>query len=380
MNSTGSDLKNPIVSIPTKKSSAANGGTAVVSGANGSEKKESSQARQKEHILILFYQEYPKAMPVHDEVVDQIKDTLLNLGYWVSLLPINQSIERITNGIKQEKPDLIFNLCETFRDNDQFDSNVIALLEMLNVPFTGSTSGSLFLSSDKHVSKKIFDFHRIPYADFFVVRVGQDVAVPRGFTYPLFVKPVREDASIGIDDNSVAKDYGSLVKKVRELHETLGGDVMVEEFIDGREFYVSLIGDDGNAKPLEIVELDFSKWPEGKPKIYSNRAKIDEKSEEYKKIDFNYGPDLKKTLSEEVQKKMGDLAVKVCKAMDVHDYARIDMRTDKEGKIYVLEANLNPYLANEDIMAMAAQSSGISYEQLIENIVRSALVRGKVRV
>jgi D-alanine-D-alanine ligase len=379
MSNTGSDLKNLIVSIPAKKSSAANGGAAAVSGANGSEKKESSQNRQKEHILILFYQEYPKAMPVHDEVVDQIKDTLLNLGYWVSLLPINQSIERITNGIRQEKPDLIFNLCETFRDNDQFDSNVTALLEMLEVPFTGSTSGSLFLSGDKHVSKKIFDFHRIPYADFFVVRVGQDVAVPRGFTYPLFVKPVREDASIGIDDNSVAKDYDSLVKKVKELHETLGGDVMVEKFIDGREFYVSLIGDDGSAKPLEIVELDFSKYPAGKPKIYSNRAKIDENSEEYKKIDFSYGPDLKKTLSEEVQKKMGDLAVKVCKAMDVHDYTRIDMRMDKDGKIYVLEANLNPYLANEDIMAMAAQSSGISYQQLIEGIVRSALARAKIK-
>lgn len=379
MNKTDSGIKSSIAEISTKKS-AINGGAAVISGANGSEKKEFSQTRQKEHILILFYQEYPKAMPVHDEVVDQVKDTLLNLGYWVSLLPINQSIERITNGIKQEKPDLIFNLCETFRNNDQFDSNVIALLEMLKVPFTGSTSGSSFLSGDKHVSKKIFDFHRIPYADFFVVRVGQDVAVPRGFTYPLFVKPVREDASIGIDDNSVAKDYDLLVKKVKELHETLGGDVMVEEFIDGREFYVSLVGDDGNAKPLEIVELDFSKYPAGKPKIYSNRAKIDQKSEEYKKIDFNYGPDLKKTLSEEVQKKMGDLAVKVCKALDVHDYARIDMRMDKEGKIYVLEANLNPYLANGDIMAMAAQSSGISYKQLVEGIVRSALARGKVRV
>lgn len=135
MSNVGSDLKNSIVSIPAKKPSTINGGAAVVSGINGSEKKEPIQSRQKEHILILFYQEYPKAMPTHDEVVDQIKDTLLNLGYWVSLLPINQSIERITNGIKQEKPDLIFNLCETFRNNDQFDSNVIALLEMLKVPF-----------------------------------------------------------------------------------------------------------------------------------------------------------------------------------------------------------------------------------------------------
>ncbi|HPW34631.1 MAG TPA: ATP-grasp domain-containing protein [Candidatus Paceibacterota bacterium] len=335
---------------------------------------------KKEKVLILFYQEYPNQTPTHDEVVDHVEEALLSRNYQVSLLPINQSIDRITNGVKEVKPDLIFNLVETFRNNDQFDSNVTALIEMLKVPFTGATSGGLFLSNDKHVSKKIFDFHRISYADFFIVRVGQDVAVPRGFTYPLFVKPVREDASIGIDDNSVARDYESLVKKVKELHETLGGDVMVEEFIDGREFYVSVLGDDGSAHPLSIVELDFSKWPEGKPKIYSNKAKNDEHSEEFDKIDFNYGPDLEKTLPKDVQKKIGDLAIKVCKALDVRDYARIDMRMDQSGKLYVLEANLNPYLAKGDIISMAGECFGLSYEDLVEAIVKSALARAKAKV
>lgn len=375
-----SNTKQELPKISSRKIEAQISSAPSVSSSGGGEIKKIPDNKSDTKILILFYQEYPNQQPTHDEVVDQIKGVLQNLGYSVSLLPVNQSIDRITNGIKQEKPDLIFNLCETFRNDDRFESNVTALLEMLKVPFTGSTSGSLFLSNDKHISKKIFDFHRIPYADFFVVRVGQDVAVPRGFTYPLFVKPVREDASIGIDDESVAKDYDGLVKKVKALHDTLGQDVMVEEFIDGREFYVSVIGDDGFARPLEIVELDFSKWPEGKPKIYSNRAKIDETSEEYKKIDFNYGPDMKESLPEDAQKKMGDLAVKVCKAMDVHDYARIDMRMDKDGKIYVLEANLNSYLAREDIMAMSAQASGISYEKLIEGIVESALAREKTRV
>lgn len=380
MNKTDSGIKNSITEIPVKKTVANGNGSPQFNQADGSDKKELSAPKQKENILILFYQEYPNQQPTHDEVVDQVKEVLTDLNYSVTLLPVNQSIERITNGIKQEKPDLVFNLCETFRNNDRFESNVTALLEMLKVPFTGSAPSGLFLSNDKHISKKIFDFHRIPYADFFVVRVGQDVAVPRGFTYPLFVKPVREDASIGIDDNSVANDYESLVKKVKELHETLGGDVMVEEFIDGREFYVSVLGDDGDARPLSIVELDFSKWPSGKPKIYSNKAKIDEKSEEFKKIDFNYGQDLKNTLSEEVQKKMGDLAVKVARALDVRDYARIDMRMDKDGKIYVLEANLNPYLADGDILAMSAKSSGMNYSQLIEGIVLSALARAKAKV
>ena len=376
MSNTESDVKNIIVGISDKKNSLSE----LESGGIGASEKRETLPKQKEKVLILFYQEYPNQQPTHDEVVDQVKEALLSLNYSVVLLPVNQSIERITTGIKQEKPDLVFNLVETFRNNDRFESNVTALLEMLKVPFTGSAPSGLFLSNDKHISKKIFDFHRIPYADFFVVRVGQDVAVPRGFTYPLFVKPVREDASIGIDDNSVVNDYESLVKKVKELHETLGGDVMVEEFIDGREFYVSVIGDDGDARPLSIVELDFSKWPAGKPKIYSNKAKIDENSEEFKKIDFNYGETLKKTLSDDVQKKMGDLSVKVAKALDVRDYARIDMRMDGDGKIYVLEANLNPYLAKEDIMAMAANCSGISYTQLVGEIVKSALARGKSRV
>ena len=344
----------------------------------GPESQKNISERSGTKILILFYQEYPNQQPTHDVVVDQFKKVLLDLGYSVSLLPINQSIDRITNGIKQEKPDLVFNLCETFRNNDRFETNITALLEMFKVPFTGSAPSGLFLSNDKHISKKIFDFHRIPYADFFVVRVGQDVSVPRGFVYPLFVKPVREDASIGIDDNSVVYDYQSLAKKVKELHETLGGDVMVEEFIDGREFYVSVVGDDGNIRALPIVELDFSNWPEGKPKIYSNKAKIDETSEEYKKINFDYGETLK--LSDEVQRKMKELAVKTAKALDVRDYARVDMRMDKDGKIYVLEANLNPYLNEEDILAMSASVDKISYPQLIEEIVRCAIARGRITV
>lgn len=366
-------------SLTVKSSEDAN----VSAPAAGAEEPEKTMVQlapvKKEKILILFYQEYPNQVPTHDEVVEHVQEALLARGYSVALLPINQSIDRITNGVKEIKPDLIFNLVETFRNNDRFDSNVTALIEMLRVPYTGSSFGGLFLSNDKHISKKIFDFHRIPYSDFFVVKEGQDVSVPKSFVYPLFVKPAKEHASIGIDDNSVARDYDSLVKKVKELHASLGGEVVVEEFIDGREFFVSMLGSGGDAKPLSVVELDFSKWPENKNKIYSNKAKFDESSEEFKKIDFNYGEDLEKNLPKDALKKIGDLAVKVCKALDVGDYARIDMRMDKDGKLFVLEANLNPYLAKGDIMSMAAECSGMSYESLIEEIVKSALARAKAR-
>lgn len=329
-------------------------------------------------VLILFYQEYPNQIPTHDEVVEHVQEALLSYGYQVSLLPINQSIDRIINGIRTIKPDLIFNLVETFRNNNRFDSNVTALLEMFGIPFTGSNASSLFLSGDKYISKKIFDFHRIPYADFFIVRVGQDVSVPRGFNYPLFVKPVREDASIGIDDNSVVWDYKSLVNKVSELHGLLNDDVMVEEFIDGREFYISILGSGKNTMPLEIVELDFSKWPENKPKIYSKKAKFDESSEEFKSIGFKYGSDI--DLSQDIKKKMNDIAIKVSRALDIGDYARVDVRMDKEERLYVLEINLNPYLAKGDIFSMAAEASGILYNDLINKIALSALKRQKVRL
>lgn len=349
------------------------------SSADTEKQKIITSARPMEKILILFFQEYPNQIPTRDKVVDDVKEALNELGYSVVLLPVNQSIERITNGIKEAKPDLVFNLCETFRNNNKFESNVTALLEMLKVPFTGSMAGGLFLCIDKQISKKIFDFHRIPYADSFVVRIGQDVSVPRGFSYPLFVKPVTEDASIGIDDNSVANDYEALVKKVKELHEVFGQDALVEEFIDGREFYVSVIGDNDDVQTLEIIEINFLNWPEKKPKIYSRKAKSDEQSEEYKKIYFSCGSEIKNSFSPEVEKKMKDLAIKTFKILDAHDYARVDMRIDKDEKIYVLEANLNPYLAKDDFIDMSADALDISYKNLIATIVRTALLRAKKR-
>jgi len=338
-------------------------------------KKRSLSLKPTAKILILFYQEYPKQMPTHDEVVDQIKKVLLTLGYNVVLLPINQSIERITNGIKEEKPDLIFNLCETFRNNDKFEFNVTALLEMMSIPFTGSRSGSLFLSNDKYISKKIFDFHRIPHPDFFFVPMGSEVVIPKNLPFPLFVKPVHEDASIGVDENSMVQDEESLIKKVKEVHENIKDDALVEQYIEGREFFVSIVGNNF-LKPFEVVELDFSLLPQGKPKIYTYKAKIERESEEYKTII----PRVAQDLSPELKSKIQELAIKVYMALGASDYARMDMRMTSDGKLYVLEANLNPYLAQNSETAIAAQASGLSYGHLIGGLVEEALARTSSKV
>lgn len=321
-----------------------------------------------EKIMILFYQEYPKKRPMHDEVVDQVKEVLLKLNYLVTLLPVNQSIEKIINVIKQEKPSLIFNLCETFRDNDKFEFNITALLEMIKIPFTGSGSGGIFLSHDKHISKKIFDFHKIPYPNFFFVPLGQVPEIPKNMNFPLFVKPVHEDASIGIDETSIVQDEESLKNRVKEVHTTIKDDVLVEEYIEGREFFVSILGRH-LIRPLEVVELDFSKWPKGKPKIYTYKAKVEENSEEFKAINDKIPEDL----APEIKSKIQDIALKVYLALEARDYARVDFRMDKDGKLYVLEANLNPYLAKNAETAFAAKASGMTYEQLILKIVEFSL-------
>ncbi len=329
-------------------------------------------AAKRPKILILFFQEYPQQKAVRDGVVDSIKEVLLELNYVVVLLPVNQSIDRITNGIKQEKPDLIFNLCETFRGDNKFEFNVTALLEMLRIPFTGSSSGSLFLTNDKHISKKILSYHRVAYPAFFIVALGREVFVPKNMSFPLFVKPVHQDASIGIDANSLVRTQEELEAKVRSIHVTVKDDALVEEYIDGREFYVSILGN-SIPKPLEVFEIDFSELPPDVPKVYTHKAKIDAESWEYNAISITVPEDLPQSMKSKLQY----LAVKLFRAFDARDYARIDFRVDAKGKIYVLEANLNPYLGDGDHTALAAEVSGLSYRELIAHIVESAIARAR---
>jgi D-alanine-D-alanine ligase len=333
-----------------------------------------AEVKPRKKILILFYQEYPRKRPLRDEVVDQIKEALLDLGYAVVLLPINRSIERITNGIAQEKPDLIFNLCETFRATDKFDFNVTALLELIGIPFTGSSSGSLFLSNDKFISKKLFSFQNIPYPKFFLVPIDREPEIPKSFSFPLFVKPVHEDASIGIDVHSVVQNEEELKDKLKEIHEKIRDQALVEEYIEGREFFVSVLGRNP-IEPLPVVELSFENWPKQKPKIYTYNAKMEEGSDEFKGTE----PIIPQNLPLELADKMQKFALKVYQALGASDYARIDLRLDKDGNFYVLEANLNPYLAKDAETAFAAKAAGMSYRDLIGHIVELAFARAGIR-
>lgn len=329
--------------------------------------------RPSTKIIIIFDQSYPQRRPFRDEVIGQVKEALLKLNHAVVLLPISQSIEKITRNIRQEKPDLIFNLCETFRNNNKFDYNVAALLEMTKAPFSGSGSRGLFLSQDKHLSKQVFDFYKINYPPFFIVPQNNEVAVPKNFSFPLFVKPVHQDASIGVDQHSVALSEETLKEKIKKIHQEINDDALVENYIEGREFFVSLLGNE-MLKPLQLVELEFTdRWPKDYPKIYTQNAKVETSSPEFSATKIKLPVDLPM----EVQSKFYDLAIAVFHVLGLRDYARVDMRLASDGKIFVLEANANPYLAHNAETAFAAQASGLNYEQLIAKIVETAMDRAR---
>ncbi len=328
--------------------------------------------RPKEKVLMIYYQTYPKTGPVPEDpdVVQCIRQVLVNLNYDVVLLPVNQTVEHITKSVKEEKPSLVFNLCDTFMSRNDLVVNVIALLEMLDVPFTGSGSGAMFLSTDKYLSKKIFDFHHIPYPAFFIVPRGQVPEVPRRLTFPLFIKPVGEDASVGVDEASMVRNDEELRARVSYIHETIKSDALVEEYIDGREFFVTVLGH-GVIKPLEVLELDFSSVPPGRPRVYSHKAKFTRGSDEFKAI----MPKVAEDLAPEVRKKLNEYALQIFRAFGAKSYIRVDFRMSPEGRIYVLEANLNPYLAEDAESVISARASGMTYEELIGEIVDIALAR-----
>ncbi len=331
--------------------------------------------KPREKVLMIYYQTYPKTgpMPEDPDVVRRVRQALVDLNYDVVLLPVNQTVEHITKSVKEEKPSLVFNLCDTFMSRNDLMVNVIALLEMLEVPFTGSGSGAMFLSTDKHLSKKIFDFHRIPYPAFFVVPRGQIPEVPRRLTFPLFTKPVREDASVGVDESSVVHNDEELRARVNYVHETVKDDALVEEYIDGREFFVTVLGH-GVIKPLEALELDFSSVPPGEPRVYSHKAKFARGSDEFKAI----MPKIAADLAPEVRKKLNEYALHIFRAFGAKSYIRVDFRMSPEGRICVLEANLNPYLAEDAETVISARASGMTYEELIGEIVDIALARPQV--
>lgn len=322
-------------------------------------------------ITVLTYLDDGENSKEYDPVVRQVARTLRKLGHRVSVLGVHGDVKRLIAGLSRRKPDLVFNLMEMFGDNVFGDIPVTGLLDLLAVDYTGSGPGELYLSQDKGLTKRLLAFEEILYPRFAVFSRETGFETGGNLRMPLFVKPLRSDASLGIGGKSLVQDWTGLIDRVSAIRKELDDAALAEEFIDGREFYVGVIGN-SQPKALPPVEIDFTGFPEGVPKVMDSKAKWDERSKEYKGT-----RSVLAQLPDELRARLQKVAVDAYRALRVRDYGRVDLRLTDTGDIYVLEVNASCYLEKNSEFAMAAGAAGLDYPRLIERIVDLALARRK---
>ncbi|HEY8196053.1 MAG TPA: hypothetical protein VIG04_03670, partial [Gemmatimonadales bacterium] len=304
----------------------------------------------------------------YEAVVPQVARTLRSLGHRVSVLGAHGDVKRLIAGLSRRRPDLVFNLMEMFADNVFGDIPVTGLLDLIGVKYTGSGPGELYLSQDKGLTKKLLAFDGILYPRFAVFSKQQGSFETGGnLRMPLFVKPLRSDSSLGIGGKSLVHDAVALMERVTAIRKELDDSALAEEYIEGREFYVGVLGN-GQPKALPPIEVDFTGFPEGVPKVLDSKAKWDEGSQEYKGT-----KSVLANLPDELRARLQKVAVDAFRALRVRDYGRVDLRLTDTGDIYVLEVNASCYLERSSEFAMSAAAAGLDYPRLIERIVNLTL-------
>jgi D-alanine-D-alanine ligase len=322
-------------------------------------------------ISVLHYQ--PSGDPI-DPVVEDVAAALKTLGHTPTLMAVHDRVFDLLKQIEKQKPDLVFNVCETFADDYRLEVNVAAVLELARVNFTGSGTAGLLLAQDKILTKQLLEYHEVNTPNFLTFD-GEAFEAFGRMNFPLIVKPARSDASIGIGQHSVVKDWDELTRRVREIRKTLNDEALAEEFIDGREVYVGVIGPSQRPEILPIVELDWGKWNPDVPKVSDREVKFGDSGENHPHLVIaeNVSPELKARIERS--------ALLAYRALKIRDYARVDFRiSNKTGEPFVLEVNPNPYLEKDSELAMAAERRGLSYTQLIEQIIDSSAQRYALKV
>jgi len=313
------------------------------------------------------------AGPPEDPVLGQIEGALRDSGHEASRLMIDAEVEPVIAALRAAQPDLVFNLAEAFGGKSALESNVAALLNLLGLRYTGSSPSGLIQAGDKTLTKKVLTFHKIRTPEFATVYRGA-VDWAGNISFPLIVKPPQEDASLGITQKSIVRDVRELLETIGSLQAEYQSPALVEQFVEGREFYVGVLGN-VNARALPIVELDFSKYPADRPRIASYEAKWGEEGggtgAEFEGTESVFPTDV----PEEWAKRMHEVAVDAFHALRLRDYARIDLRVTEAGEVYVIEVNPNCYLEANGEFARAAAKEGIEYGALIAQIVELASAR-----
>ena len=296
------------------------------------------------------------------EVEEEVAEALTKLGHEPVMYEIDGTTKSLL-GLARQDCDLVFNLSESFGDDDTADFKIAAFLELLGRKYTGSGTHGLMLAQDKAIAKKIFAFHGIHTPTFAKSFRGR-LDFSHDLQFPVIVKPAREDGSIGIEFSAVVNSIRELMERMDWLHANFDSPVLIEEYIDGREMYVGVLGND-KPEALAVVELDLSKLPDGTPRIAAAEVKWGKGTKAYRDTKSAIASDL----SEEITATLQQTAVAAYQALELRDYGRVDMRLQPDGRVHVIEVNPNPWLSSRAEFAMAARKSGRTYNQLIEEIV-----------
>ena len=265
---------------------------------------------------------------------------------------------------------LIFNLTESFAGDDTKEMNIAAYLDLIGIPYTGAGPHANFLAQDKGTAKKMFAFHGIK-TPYFATSYRGRIDHSHNIAFPLIVKPIWEDGSIGIDSDAVVHNVKELMERVEYIQDEFDSPALIEEYIEGREIYSAILGSYEHTESLPLVELDLSRLPKGTPKIASYDVKFEKDTQAHRLTKSR----LAENLDEDTASLLSETALAAYRAVKLRDYGRIDMRLSAKGEVYVIEANPNPWLSNKQEFAMAAKASGRTYTQLIGEIVDLAMAR-----
>ena len=294
--------------------------------------------------------------------VEAVEKALRSLGYPSVRIPFTKNLKFFIKKMDKERVSIAFNLCESVDEDPKLAYHPAALLELLEIPFTGSPSAAIMLTTDKLVAKRLMTANGIRTPNY-LVYIGQENFNTSILRFPVIIKPRFEDASIGIDQESIFEEEKKLRKGLKEFGERFG-HLLIEEYITGRELNISLLGHPV-ARTLPVAEIDFSSFSEGLYPIVGYRAKWEKNSFEYNHTPRVFPDDL----PQGVLKKLNDTALNCFHLFQLRDYGRVDIRMDSHERIYVLEVNANPCLSPDAGLAAASHEAGIGYSELIKKLI-----------
>jgi D-alanine-D-alanine ligase len=304
------------------------------------------------------------------EEKEDISKALQSLGYKTSIFNVNGDIVRFISYLKDESPDLVFNLCESVGNEAIHEMHAVGIFELMGIPYTGSTPLTLGIALNKVRVKELLSYYGLPTPKFQLFRSPVRISIDENMNFPLIVKPSHEDASIGIETSSVVSNLSELRKRIRFVIERYDQSALVEEFIDGRELNVAILG---NRKPvvLPISEIDMSTLPPQYRRIITYNAKWMKGTDEYEHTKGICPAPLPQSL----ENKIKEMALQAFNMLNCRDYTRVDFRLSKDNKPYLLEVNPNPDISDDAGFARSAKAYGYTFTELIGKIVECALER-----